>query len=123
MYQNQLFFKNNIKHFKITTLFSQARALYYIILHTKMSSLMFKTQLVDIFSYENLSNEIIDFKKEPIDSNSKKTFVIFYNFHNFFNEERLFLSFLTKVNNKKKTLIHSNSFILKSVTDLFFTAW
>lgn len=124
MYENQLFFKNNFKNIKITALFSQAHLLYYTALHIKLSSLVFKTQLVDIFSYENLTTEINNTQFNSKLKNSKNIFIIFYNFHNFFNEERLLLGFST--NSKKKNKSTNNLdllFKIKSITELFFTAW
>ena len=73
---------------------------YFLILHFKLSSLFFSSQLVDIFSYETTTN-----------THNKE--ILVYNFHNIFFNKRFFLFILFE----KKNFIYINS-----ITELYQNA-
>jgi len=91
---------------------------YFFIIHLKLSSLFYSTQLIDIFGYE------LPFNKNKLVSNKKKqnnplinSNVIVYNFHSIMNQQRFFI-FLNE--NKKNNYFNKPS--INSITELFLNA-
>jgi NADH:ubiquinone oxidoreductase subunit C len=74
-------------------IFIDSANIYYTAMHLKLSSLFYKTQLIDLFVYETL---LLNNKKINIFNNSEKIpstqhSIIVYNFHNITNQFRFFL--------------------------------
>ena len=81
-------------------------SLYLLVLHIRLSSTTYSSQLVDIFSYEL---PLISLKhKHP-------SLLVVYNFHNLLTHSR-YLLFTLNFNQLK------NNFFLKSIADLFPSA-
>ena len=92
-----------------------AKPLYFTMVHFRLSSLFYSSQLVDIFSYE-LPNIIGSLKKKSVSS------IVVYNMHTLSTQSRFFLflqtkSFLFKVNILSK--IYSS---IPSISELFYAA-
>jgi NADH:ubiquinone oxidoreductase subunit C len=92
-------------------------------LHIKLSSMFYSTQLVDIFAYENLKNNypqnaatspLLETKNKL---NSKPTQTIVYNLHNLLTNNRFFVftNLSNTLNIKKKKNLNN----LKSITELY----
>lgn len=124
---NQIFLKYVNRNDKNLNLYLTENNLYFLILHIKLSSLFYSTQLCEIFSYEtpyNNNNRIymentnknIE-KKIPLINNS----VIVYNFHCILYQQRFFIfSVLNNKQNIKNNSISWNS--LNSITELYLNA-
>lgn len=117
---NQVFLKHLIKNDKNINLVITQKNLYYLVLHFKLSSFFYSTQLNDIFVYEtptNYNTGNSDLNKTPFFEN---LFVV-YNFHSIIYQQRFFI-FIT--NNFKKN-IHTNVLnknATTSITELFANA-
>ena len=91
--------------------------LNYLIIHIKLSSLFYSTQLVDMFAYDiNLNlNKKLNFFKNINNS------LIVYNFHSINFQQRFFIFAINKNNfNLKKNSNQNKS--LNSITELFLNA-
>ena len=78
---------------------------YYFLLHLKLSSVWYSTQLVDMFAYEVPSTRLSS-QENKLNRTSTESLVT-YNFHNLFSQERFFL--VVDDFSKNKTLIKSSS--------------
>ena len=78
---------------------------YYFLLHLKLSSVWYSTQLVDMFAYEIPSTRLSS-QENKVTRTSTESLVT-YNFHNLFSQERFFL--VVDDFSKNKTLIKSSS--------------
>ena len=112
---NTLFFKYLLKNNKNTNIFILPQHLYYLILHLKLSSVFYSSQLIDIFSYEipvNF-NKLNNKNKNYANLN---TTIVTYNFHIINNQQRILIFIL---NNETNLLNKKN---LNSITELFSNA-
>ena len=93
---------------------------YYLILHLKLSSLFYSTQLIEIFAYEIPTNKnVIAGNKKNIPH--QNNFVLVYNFHSIISQQRFFIFFKNSYSkNIKKNKINWNSLI--SISELFLNA-
>lgn len=122
---NQIFLKYISRNDKNLNIYLTENNLYFLILHLKLSSLFYSTQLCEIFSYEvpynnninaNFKNENIN-KLIPLINNS----IIVYNFHCILYQQRFFIfSILNNKQNIKNNSITWNS--LNSITELYLNA-
>lgn len=101
--------------------------LYFLILHIKLSSLFYSTQLCEIFSYETPYNNNNRIYMENTNNNIEKKIplinssVIVYNFHCILYQQRFFIfSVLNNKQNIKNNSISWNS--LNSITELYLNA-
>lgn len=124
---NQIFLKYIHRNDKNLNLYLTENNLYFLILHIKLSSLFYSTQLCEIFSYEvpynnnnRISIENENKKNEkiiPLVNNS----IIVYNFHSILYQQRFFIfSILNNKQNIKNNSITWNS--LNSITELYLNA-
>ena len=105
-----IFGKYQTLNTKNVLLLLSSRDLYYLMLHLRLSTTWYSTQLIEIFSYENPS-EVVTNSKKIFKQISKN--VIVYNLHNLFSQERIFVI--------SQDLDNSSS-QLKSVSELFANA-
>ena len=102
---NQIFIKNLFKNDKTLNLYLTENNLYYLVMHVKLSSLFYSTQLTDIFAYDypyNTGNN--NPESSPISTLNNN--VIVYNFHSIQNQQRFFIFSLNhiKKNYKKNSI-------------------
>jgi NADH:ubiquinone oxidoreductase subunit C len=92
-------------------------------LHFRLSSLFYTTQLIDIFSYELplYKSYVINPETAGPKSalNSAISILTVYNFHSLFFQERFFV-FLFNFSNKANFLIFKRTFVVSSLTELFY---
>ena len=118
---NQIFIKNLFKNDKTLNLYLTENNLYYLVMHVKLSSLFYSTQLTDIFAYDypfntcNLDNNKLS-QISTLNNN-----IIVYNFHSIQNQQRFFIFSLNHV--KKNYNKNSINWIsINSITELFLNA-
>lgn len=117
---NQFFFKYLLKNYKNLNIFIYQQNLYYLILHLKLSSLFYSTQLIDIFSYELPINLNLNKNKKLNVVNQISTLLV-YNFHIINSQQRIFIFVINNLNkNINKTFI--NWTLLNSITENFLNA-
>jgi len=111
------YFKNKNKNI---VLYANNLFFYYLMLHFKLSTNFYSTQLVDIFSYEIPLNKNLnsnkDFKKALTN-----TSLIVYQFHSILNNQRFFL-FIDNSNFFLNKNFYLNYFFINSITELFLNA-
>ena len=108
------FLKYNTQNKKQVTLALSSSSLYLIVLHLRLSTLTYSSQLVDIFSYE-LPVMISTKKKQYskyLNKNTSSSLLVIYNFHNLLNHTR-YIFFIINFNQ------NVNFFSLKSIVELF----
>lgn len=118
--QNYMFINTNHIYLNNNILLSN-NSFYFLVLHFRLSSLFYTTQLIDIFSYElplykNFTEPNASYKNI---SNSATSVLTVYNFHSLFFQERFFL-FLFNFSNKANFLIFKKTFSVASLTELFY---
>ena len=115
-YKNNFFFKNLFRNDKNTNLFLNQNDLYYLIIHFKLSTIFYSTQLVDMFVYDLILNNKIN-KNINYNNNS----IIVYNFHLIKFQQRIYL-FIKKnfKKNFKNDLVNLN--FLNSISEVFLNA-
>lgn len=96
---------------------------YFLMLHLRLSSLFYTTQLIDIFSYElplykNLTSLPTEVSHKST-LNSALSILTVYNFHSLFFQERFFI-FLFNFSNKTNFLFFKKTFAVASLTELFY---
>jgi NADH:ubiquinone oxidoreductase subunit C len=117
---NQIFFKYLFRNDKTTNITITQLNLYYLVMHLKLSSVFYSTQLVDMFAYDlptntNISTDLI--KKISLLNNS----LVVYHFHSITFQQRFFIFILNSPNqNINKTSVSWSS--LNSITELFSNA-
>ena len=92
-FQPHYYLRYKLQWTKITCVMFPQPLLYYVCFHTRFSSVMYSSQLVDIFAYElprGVSKSLF------LISNT----IVVYNFHNLQNHERFFL-FTTRTDQAK----------------------
>jgi len=103
---NHLFFKYKKNNNTNLNIYIYQNHFYYSIIHLKLSSIFYTTQLSDIFAYEvSLNNNI---NNKPFFNN-----ILVYNFHNIKNQNRFFFFIIKNKNNFSK---------LNSIAELFLNA-
>ena len=129
--------------FKNEGLLLDSKNLYYTALHLKFSSLMYSTQLTDIFSYEvprghfftsksndslasggtnsNSNINIHTFSKYALSSKGV-TSVVVYNFHVLNTQERLYVFITSDSTTPTPSNVFRKSSKVTSLTELFFAA-
>jgi hypothetical protein len=118
---NQLFFKYLFRNDKNTNLITTQINLYHLIMHVKLSSVFYSTQLIDIFAYDvPLNTNVLNNDDDsliPLLNNC----VIAYNFHSIFFQQRFFVFILNSpIQNINK--ISVTPITLNSITELFSNA-
>ncbi len=109
--KNYLFFKNNVKNNNSLLIFLSNKNFYYLIIHIKLSSVFYSSQLIDIFSYELPVNKNLNlFNKIANQSNN----LIIYNFNFILTQSRLIV-YLYETNNYSK---NKNALISKNITSI-----
>jgi NADH:ubiquinone oxidoreductase subunit C len=87
---NHLYLTHKIHGFKNITVLIPQNVLYYTAVHMRFASILYSSQLVDMFSYElplsNSQNKLDDSQPLPFTQNS----IVVYNFHNLTSQERFF---------------------------------
>ena len=106
-----LHLENKSQLLKVPCLLVPSSNVFFISLHIKLSSLLYGTQLVDMFAYEVGTS--VSSTSQPTQSGtnlSLSSSVVVYNFHSVLNHERLFFFF-----------VNSTSYVsgLNSISDLF----
>jgi len=104
---NFFFLKYNTQGRKNTTIVIPYYTFYYFILHIKLSSVTYITQLVDIFSYELPINT-----NNSLTNKSTTSTTVVYNLHNLTNHARFFIFVLKSKN-------YNNLSNIKSISELF----
>lgn len=125
--KNYAFINNHSQHaYKNESLLLDPRNLYYTVLHLKFSSLLYSTQLADIFSYEVPRSK---FSGRDVTSNYKYhspfkgvMSVVVYNFHILNTQERLYIYLTSDSVTPSALNILKNSPRIASITELFFAA-
>ncbi len=117
--------------FKNENILLDAKHLYYTVLHLKFSSLMYSSQLTDIFSYEVPRGQFTKPINNAIDyqTNSKYSLpskgissIVVYNFHILNTQERLYIFLSSDSSTPSGTNLISKSTRVTSITELFFAA-
>lgn len=117
--------------FKNENILLDAKHLYYTVLHLKFSSLMYSSQLTDIFSYEvprgqfsKPVNSAIDYQPNSKYSLASKgiSSIVVYNFHILNTQERLYIFLSSDSSTPSGTNLISKSTRVTSITELFFAA-
>lgn len=138
-HKSYMFLESMSAHpFKNESLILSAKDLYYLVLHVKLSTLLYSTQLADIFSYEvskgnytqNLNRDFLYKFQEPSSrgnlkyiSNYRGTMlVVVYNFHIINSQERLYVFISESTSLLSKTDLLFKSSKVTSITELFFAA-
>ena len=119
---NQIFFKYLFRNDKITSLTITQSNLYYLIMHLKLSSVFYSTQLIDMFAYDlpTNSNVSADANRSSRISALNNCLVV-YNFHSILFQQRFFIFVLNApYQNINKNSVNWSS--LNSVTELFSNA-
>jgi len=112
---HHLYLTNKIHGFKNSLLLVPQKILYYSSMHMRFASILYSSQLVDIFSYElPLSVSDRDFKTTRNNLFTQNSIVI-YNFHNLTFQERFF--FFCVESFKKFA-----NFSLNSISELYPTS-
>ena len=81
---------NVIKNQKSLNVLVTQRDFYFLALHLKLSTVWYSTQLIDIFAY-GLPTQLPASQDEPSKYKQTSDSVVVYNFHNIFNQERVFV--------------------------------
>lgn len=116
---NQVFLKYLYRADKNTNIYITENNFYYLILHIKLSSLFYSTQLIEIFSYELPFNKNV--KSTPQKISLINNSILVYNFHSILFQQRFFIFVISNSKqNIKKNNIAWNS--LNSITELFLNA-
>ena len=88
---HHLYLTHKLHGYKNISLLIPQTLLYYSSIHMRFSSVLYSSQLVDIFSYElPLSNSDREFTTNKNSFFSQNSIVV-YNFHNLTFQERFFL--------------------------------
>lgn len=112
---HHLYLINKVHGFKNISLLIPQNLLYYSSIHMRFSSILYSSQLVDIFSYElPLSNSDRDFKKTSNNVFTQNSIVV-YNFHNLTFQERFFFFCV-------ESLKKFSNFSLNSISELYPTS-
>nr|APW82406.1 nad9 [Laurentiella strenua] len=124
---NQIFLNYKFNNQKNINLYLNERNFYYLILHFKLSSFFYSSQLIDIFVYEIPSNLNIETKtnkndfpiqlKKPILNES----IIVYNFHLITTQQRFFI-FLNLSSTNEITKKKKNWNSITSISEAFLNA-
>nr|ASY95690.1 Nad9 [Paraurostyla sp.] len=109
--------KNLKKNEKNLNIYTKSENIYYLVLHIKLSSFFYSTQLIDFFSYELPKNKNL-LNKNLIPKTNSNTLV--YNFNSIITQQRFFFFFNNYLikNIKKKNLNNGTT----SISELFFNA-
>ena len=121
--QNFFLIDNLAQNVKDENLFISSSSLYFLVLHLRLSSLFYLTQLVDIFSYEttlNLNTNTLGVGDFFTPSKSL-TSVIVYNFHAILTQHRFFVFCINFSMSTKSTKLNPSSGLF-SISELFFSA-
>jgi hypothetical protein len=102
---NQVFLKYLHRNDKNLNIYITENNLYYTVMHIKLSSLFYSTQLCEIFAYElpTSTNIFKNQNKIALAANS----LLVYNFHSILFQQRFFLTIL--LNSKQNIKNHSIS--------------
>jgi len=111
---NYLLIENKSNNYKNNSILISNKVLYYLSLHLRLSSMLYTTQLVDIFSYELPNNTRSDLNK----SNST---VVVYNFNSFLNQDRFFI-FSSNLKNSQVSKSLESNVTLNSISEIFSSA-
>jgi len=106
---------NTTKNQKSINVLVAQRDFYFLALHFKLSTVWYSTQLIDIFAY-GLPTQRLSRSGESGKYKQTADSVVVYNFHNLFNQERVFV-FTSDTSGGS-----SSEPGLKSVTNLFANA-
>ena len=118
---NQLFLKYLIRSDKNTCFFLPSKNFYFLVLHLKLSSIFYSTQLSDMFSYElPTSHDLLIKSQNPINF-SLSNQILVYNFHSILNQQRFFIFV---INNPSPFITKNACFNtpLNSISELFLNA-
>jgi len=116
---NQVFLKYLYRADKNTNVYITESNFYYLILHLKLSSLFYSTQLIEIFSYELPFNKNAQSEQKKISLINNS--ILVYNFHSILFQQRFFIFVISNSKqNIKKNNTSWNS--LNSITELFLNA-
>ena len=118
---NFIFINNFTNKSKNINILLHKDFLYYTILHFKLASPFYSTQLVDIFAYEINSNTSLIHNNDNIFTQNitkSNTIVTVYNFHSLQTCDRFYLFILNNFGSLKssQSTLNSNFF---SITELF----
>jgi len=103
--KGSLVMREKTSNVNLTLVVVPSPAFYLLLLHLKLSSVWYSTQLVDMFAYEIPSIRLAS-SKTNTDQTSTENLVT-YNFHNLFSQERFFL--VVDDYSQNKSLIKSSS--------------
>lgn len=116
----QIFLLNKEIKKKNVSILINSNKLYYLTLHLKLSSFFYSNQLIDIFSYESLISNNIEFSKNFLLKKNNESIVV-YNFNILKNNTRILLFTLNQNRiNRFKNMQKKN--YLWSITELFLNA-
>ena len=102
----------------VSALVTQSSILWLMV-HVRLAQSFYKTQLVDIFSYETPNFSVQSPK--PSSSTGCNNATVVYNFHNLLNQTRYFI--FTTSTLKQTTRHHKfHTLAVDSITELFSTA-
>jgi hypothetical protein len=97
-----------------------SNSFYFLSLHLRLSTLFYSTQLIDIFAYElPLYKNFALQKVNKNILNSSLPNLVVYNFHSLLFQERFYL-FILNFSNKINFKFFKKTFLISSITELFF---
>jgi NADH:ubiquinone oxidoreductase subunit C len=111
---NYLLIENKDNNYKNNSILISNKVLYYVTLHLRLSTMLYSTQLVDIFSYELPNNTRSDLNK----NNST---IVVYNFNSFLNQDRFFI-FCSNIKNSQVSKSLESNVTLNSISEVFSSA-
>lgn len=130
--KNYAFVDNHCQHaFKNESVLLDSKNLYYTVLHLKFSSLMYSTQLADIFSYEVPRGRFSTPDSVNNNPNSSHKYfahfkgaisIVVYNFHILNTQERLYIFLSSDAEVPTPLNVFKKSSRIASITELFFAA-
>jgi len=118
---NQIFLKYLQRNDKNLNVYINENNLYFLILHLKLSSLFYSTQLSDMFAYETPNNTNLNNTENTNKVALVNNSILVYNFHSVMFQQRFFIFVI--LNSKQNINKNSTSWSsLKSITELFLNA-
>ena len=114
---NYVFIDNFLQKNKIINILINKNILLYLLIHIKLSTVFYSTQLVDLLSYE-LPNSFFTNKKKLDNINKTQSNVLIYNFHSISNEVHFFV-FIQNNNQYLKSTKLNNNDSIETITELY----
>jgi hypothetical protein len=103
---NQIFLKYTQRNDKNLNVYINENNLYFLILHVKLSSLFYSTQLSDMFAYETPNTNNLNNSEKKSKIALANNSILVYNFHSILFQQRFFIFVIlnSKQNIKKNSI-------------------